>query len=413
MKQTFCLLYVFFFTFHQAYAQSSDLSVSSSNAHSYLEGYTPLGQYFQLSYAHPLNRTLSVTGHLSTAQRSHSNRGHLSNIAYLSNDMFSSVGLDVALRFHLINSPRHQFSLYVGGGMKRIASIDANSRMGLLILNADDRYDKVDLYRLPSSNDEAGYESGVGSYWMLHPYLAAEYMLYPTERLGIGYTMRVRSHLDYFFEDVSIGPVVRYRWADDYSERQYVAPSSSQVALQVIPSSLGSTKQVVTQLRTQYQRTVVGRWAVAGAVTYTQGSYFPNQWTPSTVADFYQNQSTAIMIATAYRLLADSRHQLTALLGPTYRWRAYATASNFVNAFDVRENRLYYDEALNPYDYPHLMGEFTTVRVDQQRGWGGNAQLNYTYQLASTVGVGGVIDYQQYTKHESLVGAGVAVSLHF
>ncbi len=70
MKQTFFLLCVFFFTFNQAYAQSPDISVSSSNANSYLEGYTPLGQYFQLSYAHPLNRTISLTGHLSTAQRS-------------------------------------------------------------------------------------------------------------------------------------------------------------------------------------------------------------------------------------------------------------------------------------------------------------------------------------------------------
>ncbi len=297
--------------------------------------------------------------------------------------------------------------------MKRIASMDASSRMGLPILE-NDQYEYVNLYRLPGWAAELGYDSGIGSYWMASPYLAVEYVFYPIQQVGIGYTMRVRSHLDYFFEDVSIGPVLRYRWADDRSEQAYTESSAGQIALQVIPTHLNQTDQLATQIRTQYQHTVANRWALAGAVAYTQGSHFPQQWSPESVSTFFQYQSTAVTIAAGYHLIDNYKHQLTALAGPTYRWSAYANASGLVNAIRSRDQvQLYYDLTLQPYDNYSLMGDFTTVRVNRRRGWGGNAQLNYTYQVTSTVGLGGVVDYQQYARNESLVGAGLSVSLQF
>ena len=201
-------------------------------------------------------------------------------------------------------------------------------------------YDPFTLHRLEPREGRDSYEVGTDSRWIGAAYLAGEYLFFPIEQLDIGYTFRVRAQPWFLFENVSIGPVIRYRWADTEANQ---APTHGSLALQVLPTYVSSAERLVTQVRTQYHYALTQQWGLRGSIAYLQGSRFSDDYTPALVNDYYQYHSTVLAITTAYQLLAHDKHHLSLVAGPAYYWGARSYAENFFNAVNDETNAFYYN----------------------------------------------------------------------
>ena len=399
-------------------SQVSDLSVSLANKYTYFVNYEANDgnwiNYYQISYAHSLNKAFSLTAHLSFAQAAaeelYAGIGPFNGPIYETSGISSTTTFDLAMRWNVLNLRRHQLGLYAGPSVKRQAIMDSQFRyQGVQTSDLPSGYEPYTMHRLQFREDQSSYESGTESRWIGGLYLAAEYIFYPIERLGIGYTFRVRSQPQFFLEDASIGPVLRYRWADTPSEESEATGGTFQ--LQLLPTSVRSTGKVATQLRTQYLHTLTDRLSAGGSVAYVQGSDFPEDYV-ALGQDYYQYQGTALSLLAGYQLYQAGAHQLALRAGPAFRWGARAWSEGYFNSTDEETEAFIYDPTVKRGDR-RFFDDLVQVEVVRSQGWGGNAQLAYSYQFTPQLAVGGVVDYQRYSDGEALAGAGVSVEVYF
>lgn len=402
-----------------AKAQAPDLSFGLANKHTYFVNYAASEQnwvnYYQLSYAHPLNKHFSLTGHLSFAQDAgeepYIGLGMFGEPRHEANDIFSMTTLDLAVRWSLINLSRHQFSIFLGPSLKRQAIMSAVEKStGRISSSQPLGYEPTTIHRLQERQERESYEVGTDSRWIGALYLAAEYVFYPLPQLGVGYTFRVRSQPWFFWEDASLGPVIRYRWADQTTSSQS-GDRDEAFALHILPTRVGSAERTATQIRSSYRRQLDKHWSLGGNISYVQGSHFPVTHLDFET-EYYQYHATLFSLTAGYQLFQTKRHRMQLQAGPAFNWSAQAMPEFFLNAVDIETETIYYDPEITEEDNKYI-GDLLMVEVELKQRWGIDAGLQYTYQLNSSLGLSGIANYQHYADGESLFGVGVGIELLF
>ncbi|WKN44090.1 hypothetical protein [Tunicatimonas pelagia] len=419
----YCLAIVLMLARTSLAQNAPELTFGLANKHTYAsfeENETNLVNYFQLGYSHPLTKSLSLSSHLAFFQR-HSEEEYLGDFAtnlfdesgqlirqamtplYSGNDIGQYLALDLALRWHLVNLPRHQLSLYAGPSLKRMAIMDSFLKR---VFTTTQDFEPLTLHQLGREDQSPTLNIGTSSQWAIQFYTALEYVFYPVPQLGIGYTLRIRSPFWFLDEDLSIGPVLRYRLAPN----QHEGTNYHQfLSLAVLPTYIYQVDGYGSQFRMQYGNNITERWGARASLTYLQGSQFPEQYAAYD-NQYYQYHSTIVAMQASLKLLRQNRSQLGVQFGPAFRWGASAKPEGFYNA--KIGNVFQYLPNISEQS-PEYIGDYVQVEVEKHQSWGISGSLTYDYQVAEYFTVGAELMGQQYLDQERLVGGGLQAAIWF